>query len=53
MATNDPVTRPGAGRFSYLSDADKAAIYEAALEICATIGMRVLHPEARDRKSVV
>jgi len=36
------------GRFTYLSDADKAAIYEAALEICATIGMRVLHPEARE-----
>jgi len=48
VATNDPDMRPSAGRLSYLSDADKAAIYEAALQICATIGMRVLHPEARE-----
>ncbi len=33
-------------RLSYLSDADKAAIYEAALEIMSTIGQRVHHPEA-------
>ena len=33
-------------RLSYLSDDDKAAIYEAALEIMSTIGQRVHHPEA-------
>ena len=33
-------------RIAYLSDDDKAAIYEAALEIMATIGQRVHHPEA-------
>ena len=33
-------------RISYLTDDDKAAIYEAALEIMATIGQRVHHPEA-------
>ena len=33
-------------RLSYLTDDDKAAIYEAALEIMATIGQRVHHPEA-------
>ena len=33
-------------RISYLSDDDKAAIYEAALEIMSTIGQRVHHPEA-------
>jgi trimethylamine--corrinoid protein Co-methyltransferase len=31
---------------SYLSEADKAAIYEAALEIMSGIGQRVHHPEA-------
>jgi trimethylamine--corrinoid protein Co-methyltransferase len=31
---------------AYLADAEKAAIYEAALEIMATIGQRVHHPEA-------
>ena len=36
------------GRISYLSETDKAAIYEAALEIMATIGMRVHHAEARE-----
>ena len=35
-----------AARISYLSDDDKAAIYEAALEIMSTIGQRVHHPEA-------
>ncbi|NLE23647.1 MAG: trimethylamine methyltransferase, partial [Actinobacteria bacterium] len=34
------------GRLTYLSDADKAAIYEAALEIIGSVGMRVLHPAA-------
>ena len=38
--------RPRPGRLTYLSDADKTAIYEAALEIIGSIGMRVLHPEA-------
>ena len=33
-------------RLSYLTDDDKAAIYEAALEIMGTIGQRVHHPEA-------
>ena len=33
-------------RIAYLSDDDKAAIYEAALEIMGTIGQRVHHPEA-------
>ena len=33
-------------RLSYLTDDDKTAIYEAALEIMATIGQRVHHPEA-------
>jgi trimethylamine--corrinoid protein Co-methyltransferase len=33
-------------RLSYLTDDEKAAIYEAALEIMATIGQRVHHPEA-------
>jgi trimethylamine--corrinoid protein Co-methyltransferase len=33
-------------RIAYLSDDEKGAIYEAALEIMATIGQRVHHPEA-------
>jgi trimethylamine--corrinoid protein Co-methyltransferase len=33
-------------RISYLTDDDKAAIYEAALEIMATVGQRVHYPEA-------
>ena len=33
-------------RISYLSDDDKTAIYEAALEIMAAVGQRVHHPEA-------
>jgi len=33
-------------RIAYLTDDDKAAIYEAALEIMVTIGQRVHHPEA-------
>jgi trimethylamine--corrinoid protein Co-methyltransferase len=33
-------------RIAYLTDDDKAAIYEAALEIMATIGQRVHHSEA-------
>jgi len=35
-----------AGRITYLSEADKAAIYEAALEIMETVGQRVHHAEA-------
>jgi len=35
-----------AGRITYLSETDKAAIYEAALEIMETVGQRVHHPEA-------
>jgi trimethylamine--corrinoid protein Co-methyltransferase len=35
-----------AARISYLTDDDKAAIYEAALEIMTTVGQRVHHPEA-------
>ena len=33
-------------RLSYLSEADKSAIYEAALEIMSSVGQRVHHPEA-------
>ncbi len=33
-------------RLTYLTDDDKTAIYEAALEIMGTIGQRVHHPEA-------
>ncbi len=48
MPTTDTNERPRAGRLTYLSEADKAAIYEAAIEILGTIGMRVHHPEALD-----
>jgi trimethylamine---corrinoid protein Co-methyltransferase len=37
-----------AGHLSYLADDDKSAIYESALEIMATVGQRVHHPEALD-----
>jgi trimethylamine---corrinoid protein Co-methyltransferase len=33
-------------RMAYLTDAEKAAIYESALELMATVGQRVLHPKA-------
>jgi trimethylamine---corrinoid protein Co-methyltransferase len=33
-------------RLNYLSEADKSAIYEAALEIASSVGQRVHHPEA-------
>ena len=46
MSTPDPIERLRPGRLTYLSDADKTAIYEAALEIMGTIGQRVHHPEA-------
>src|SRR5665647_1551324 len=35
-----------AGRITYLGETDKAAIYEAALEIMETVGQRVHHAEA-------
>lgn len=37
--------RPGA--LSYLTEADRRAIYNAALDIIGGVGMRVHHPEAR------
>ena len=46
MSASDATARPRPGRLTYLSDQDKTAIYEAALEIIASIGMRVHHPEA-------
>ena len=48
MPDHDPQSRLGAGRLTYLSETDKAAIYEAALEIIGNIGMRVHHAEARE-----
>jgi len=45
---HDPQARPSAGRLTYLSESDKAAIYEAALEIIGSIGMRVHHEAARE-----
>ncbi len=48
MPDHDPPPRPGTGRLTYLSGADKQAIYDAALDIIAGIGMRVLHEEARE-----
>src|SRR5450759_4862174 len=35
-----------AGRITYLSETDKTAVYEAALEIMETVGQRVHHAEA-------
>jgi len=46
VTTQDSHPRARAGHLSYLSETDKAAIYEAALEIMSTIGMRVHHAEA-------
>ena len=46
MPDHDPQARPSSGRLTYLSESDKAAIYEAALEIMETVGQRVHHPEA-------
>ena len=46
MSAADVTTRPRPGRLAYLSEQDKTAIYDAALEIIGTIGMRVHHPEA-------
>ena len=46
MPTSEAHERRRPGRLTYLSDADKTAIYEAALEIIGSVGMRVLHPVA-------
>ena len=46
MPISDATSRPRPGRLTYLSEQDKTAIYDAALEIIGTIGMRVHHPEA-------
>jgi len=43
---HDPQRRPRPGRLTYLSEADKHAIYEAALEVMESVGQRVHHPEA-------
>jgi len=48
VPTTDPREPLRPGRLTYLSEADKAAICEAALEIIGTIGMRVHHEEARE-----
>jgi trimethylamine--corrinoid protein Co-methyltransferase len=45
-ARPQPRYRPG--HMTYLTEADKAAIYDAALEIMATVGQRVMHEEARE-----
>ena len=49
MPTSEPAQlKPGPrpGRLTYLTEADRTAIYEAALEIIGSVGMRVLHPDA-------
>jgi trimethylamine---corrinoid protein Co-methyltransferase len=46
VPTPDSYERPHVGHLTYLGEHDKQAIYEAALEIIGTIGMRVHHPEA-------
>ena len=46
MSVQEPNPQPRAGRLTYLSEADKKAIHDAALEIIETVGMRVHHPEA-------
>ena len=46
MSTISPDPRPRAGRMTYLGEADKAAIYDAALEIMATVGQRVHDSDA-------
>jgi trimethylamine--corrinoid protein Co-methyltransferase len=45
---HDSQRPPRAGQLTYLSEADKQAIYEAALDIIASIGMRVHHEGARE-----
>ncbi len=46
MPASDSDVRPRAGHLTYLSEDDKQAIYEAALEIIGSVGMRVHHPAA-------
>jgi trimethylamine---corrinoid protein Co-methyltransferase len=50
-ADSDHAPRAGAshrpGALTYLSETDRQAIYDAALEIIGDVGMRVHHPEAR------
>ena len=41
-------TQSRAGRMTYLTEADKAVIYEAALDVMGSIGQRVFHPVAVD-----
>jgi len=45
VAISDAHEPSRAGRITYLSETDKAAIYEAALEILGVVGQRVHHPE--------
>ena len=46
MPDHDLQPPPVTARLTYLSETDKGAIYEAALEIMETVGQRVHHPEA-------
>ncbi len=46
--TSSPDVPPRPGRLTYLTENDRTAIYEAALEIIETVGMRVLHAGARE-----
>ncbi len=46
MSAVSPDPRLRAGNMTYLGEADKAAIYDAALEIMATVGQRVHDPRA-------
>jgi trimethylamine--corrinoid protein Co-methyltransferase len=46
VPTSDSFEPPRTGHLTYLSEADKRAIYEAALEIMACVGQRVHHAEA-------
>jgi len=48
VATHDSHPQPRTGRMTYLSEGDKTAIYEAALEIVGEIGMRVHQAGALD-----
>ena len=48
MPDQDQQPCPSMARLTYLSQPDKVAIYEAALEIIGDIGMRVHHEKARE-----
>ena len=48
MPTLDSHSYARAGHLSYLTHDDESAVYESALEIMATVGQRVHHPEALD-----